>query len=111
MTVPGEMLLGEGPVTILEGRPTVTGTVVYTGDRPVQVGSHFHMAETNPALALDREVARGRRLAIPAGTSVRFEPGIEQDVELVAYAGARVVAGFRGEVAGPLDVSPHEGAD
>ena len=78
--------------------------MVNTGDRPVQVGSHYHFAEVNPALSFDRVAARGRRLAIAAGTSVRFEPGIEKDVELVAYQGARFVAGFRGEVAGALDV-------
>lgn len=97
------MLHGEGPVELLAGRPTITTTIVNTGDRPVQVGSHFHIAEANPALSFDRAAARGHRLAIPAGTSTRFEPGIEQEVELVAYAGRRVVAGFRGEVGGPLD--------
>jgi urease subunit beta len=101
--VPGEVIPGDGPVTILAGRATVSVDVVNTGDRPIQVGSHYHFAETNPALSFDRAAARGRRLAIPAGTSVRFEPGIAQVVELVAYVGARVVAGFRGEVAGPLD--------
>ena len=74
-----------------------------TGDRPVQVGSHFHFAETNPALSFDRAAARGQRLAVPAGTSTRFEPGIALNVELVPFAGARFVAGFRGEVNGPLD--------
>jgi urease subunit beta len=101
--VPGEILYGEGDVTILAGRPTVELEVVNTGDRPVQVGSHFHFAETNPALSFDRAAARGLRLAIAAGTSVRFEPGIGQTVALVALAGARIAAGFRGEVAGPLD--------
>jgi urease subunit beta len=81
----------------------MTVRVVNTGDRPVQVGSHFHFAEVNPALELDRVAARGRRLAIPAGTSARFEPGAGRDVALVAFAGARIAAGFRGEVAGPLD--------
>ncbi len=79
--------------------------MVNTGDRPVQVGSHYHFAEANPALSFDRAAARGHRLAIPAGTSVRFEPGIEREVELVALAGRRVVAGLRGEVAGPLDAA------
>jgi urease subunit beta len=74
-----------------------------TGDRPIQVGSHFHFAETNPALEFDRATARGRRLAVPAGTSIRFEPGIERQVELVPFAGRRVVAGFRGEVGGAID--------
>ena len=103
MTVPGEVLLGEEPVEILVGRSLVEVEVLNTGDRPVQVGSHYHFAEVNPALAFDRALARGRRLAIPAGTSVRFEPGIGQIVPLVAFAGRRVAAGFRGEVAGPLD--------
>jgi urease subunit beta len=101
--IPGEVRHGDGVVTLLSGRPTITVLVANRGDRPVQVGSHYHFAEANPALDFDRAAARGHRLAIPAGTSVRFEPGIEREVELVAYAGARVVAGFRGEVAGPLD--------
>jgi urease subunit beta len=101
--IPGEVLVGEGDLDLLTGRATVTVTVANTGDRPVQVGSHYHFAEANPALAFDRAAARGFRLAIPAGTSVRFEPGIEREVELVALAGRRVVAGLRGEVAGSLD--------
>ena len=101
--IPGEVLFGEGPVELLAGRELVELEVVNTGDRPVQVGSHFHFAEVNHALAFDRELAHGRRLAIPAGTSVRFEPGIEQTVALVAFGGLRIAAGFRGEVAGPLD--------
>lgn len=101
--IPGEVWVGAEPVVLNEGRPHLVLRVVNTGDRPVQVGSHFHFAETNPALALDREAARGYRLAVPAGTSVRFEPGAGRDVELVAYAGARIVAGFRGDVAGRLD--------
>jgi len=100
---PGEVVFGEGPVVLNEGRRTVTIPVENTGDRPIQVGSHFHFAEANPALSFDREEARGRRLAIPAGTSVRFEPGIGREVDLVDFAGARHVAGFRGEVGGPLD--------
>jgi urease subunit beta len=100
---PGEVIVGDGPIEILVGRPTITITVANTGDRPIQVGSHYHFAETNHALSFDRLAARGHRLAIPAGTSVRFEPGIERSVDLVPYAGARVAAGFRGEVAGPLD--------
>ena len=103
MNIPGEILPGEGPVVILEGRALVAVDVVNTGDRPIQVGSHYHFAETNPALSFDRVAARGCRLAIPAGTSVRFEPGIEQVVQLVAYTGRRVAAGFRGDVAGALD--------
>jgi urease subunit beta len=102
MTIPGEIIFGEGPVVINEGRPVLTLTVSNTGDRPVQVGSHYHFAEANPALAFDRAAARGHRLAVPAGTSVRFEPGIPREVDLVPLAGARVVAGLRGDVAGPL---------
>lgn len=94
--VPGEVLLGDGDLTLLEGRELTALTVLNTGDRPVQVGSHFHFAEANEALQFDREAAVGRRLAVPAGTSVRFEPGISMDVELVVFAGARVTAGFRG---------------
>jgi urease subunit beta len=101
--VPGEVLFGDGEVVLLADRPVTVLHVVNTGDRPVQVGSHYHFAEVNHALAFDRAVAHGHRLAIPAGTSVRFEPGLEQTVELVPFAGARVAAGFRGEVAGALD--------
>jgi urease subunit beta len=100
--IPGEVIPGEGPVVINAGRPVTTLTVTNTGDRPVQVGSHYHFAEANPALAFDRAAARGQRLAIPAGTSTRFEPGIARDVDLVPLAGARIVPGLRGEVAGPL---------
>jgi urease beta subunit len=101
--VPGEITGPDDMIACNVGRSRVTVTVVNTGDRPVQVGSHYHFAEANPALSFDREVARGFRLDIVAGTSVRFEPGIEREVTLVAYGGARVVAGFRGEVGGPLD--------
>jgi urease subunit gamma/beta len=94
--VPGEVLLGDGDIVLLEDRPLLAMTVLNAGDRPVQVGSHFHFAEANEALRFDREAAVGRRLAVPAGTSVRFEPGISMDVELVAFAGAGVTAGFRG---------------
>jgi urease subunit beta len=104
--IPGELLPGDGPVTINEGRPVTTLSVTNTGDRPIQVGSHYHFAEANPALAFDRVAARGQRLAIPAGTSTRFEPGITRDVDLVPLAGARIVPGLRGEfggkVGGPL---------
>jgi urease subunit beta len=103
--VPGEIIVGDEPVELFGNRSVVEVEVVNTGDRPVQVGSHYHFAEANPALAFDRAVARGRRLAIPAGTAVRFEPGIEKVVALVPFGGARYVAGFRGEVAGPLDES------
>lgn len=98
--VPGETLLAEGDVVLLEGRGLVSLTVLNTGDRPVQVGSHFHFAEANEALQFDRETAVGHRLAVPAGTSVRFEPGISMTVELVAFAGAGITAGFRGLYSG-----------
>lgn len=101
--IPGEVICGPEPVELFAGRPTVVLVVVNAGDRPVQVGSHYHFAEVNPALELDRAAARGFRLAIPAGTSVRFEPGIERSVTLVAIAGRRVVPGLRGEVGGALD--------
>lgn len=100
---PGEVVLGEEPVVINVGRPLTTLVVINTGDRPVQVGSHYHFAEANPALAFDRAAAYGTRLAIPAGTAVRFEPGIEREVSLVPLGGARVVAGLRGAVGGRLD--------
>ena len=101
--IPGEILTEVGDIEINVGRKTVTLTVANTGDRPVQVGSHYHFYETNPALAFDRAKSRGFRLNIPAGTAVRFEPGQERTVELVAYAGDRKVYGFRGEVMGALD--------
>ena len=101
--IPGEILYGEGEVVLNEGRPGLTLRVENTGDRPVQVGSHYHFAEANPALQFDREAAWGRRLGIPAGTSVRFEPGVSREVALVALAGNRVIPGLRRESAGPLD--------
>lgn len=100
--IPGELLPAEGEIELNVGRPTLTLDVANTGDRPIQVGSHYHFAETNPALAFDRAAARGFRLNIAAGTAVRFEPGQTRRVELVALAGARVVVGFRAEVMGPL---------
>jgi len=104
--IPGEIIPAAEPVTINEGRPERELEVLNAGDRPVQVGSHYHFAEANPALRFDRAAAHGRHLAVPAGTSVRFEPGIARAVALVPFAGARVAAGFRGEVAGPLDPGP-----
>ena len=98
--IPGEYVLADEPVAVDRGRTALL--VVNSGDRPVQVGSHYHFAEANPALAFDRAAARGQRLAIPAGTSTRFEPGITRDVDLVPLAGARIVPGLRGEVGGPL---------
>jgi urease subunit beta len=101
--IPGELLPRPGDIEINAGRPTVTLTVANTGDRPIQVGSHYHFYETNSALAFDREQARGYRLDIPAGTATRFEPGQSREVRLVAYAGARRVVGFNGKINGPLD--------
>ncbi|MGH9091256.1 MAG: urease subunit beta [Acidimicrobiales bacterium] len=101
--IPGETLLADQPVPLHANRATVEVDVLNTGDRPVQVGSHFHFAEANDALSFDRASARGCHLAVPAGTSVRFEPGAGRRVPLVPFGGARVVAGFRGRVAGPLD--------
>lgn len=100
---PGEVLPADGHVTLNAERATLRLTVENTGDRPVQVGSHYHLAEANPALAFDRDAARGFRLDVPAGTSVRFEPGVSREVDLVALAGDRAVWGLRGETAGPLD--------
>ncbi|HSI42499.1 MAG TPA: urease subunit beta [Xanthobacteraceae bacterium] len=100
--VPGEVLLGEGEIELLAGRETVTLTVANTGDRPIQVGSHYHFFETNPALAFDRALARGKRLAIASGTAVRFEPGQSREVTLVALEGRREVYGFRQEIMGKL---------
>lgn len=101
--IPGEVVTAEGELELNAGRPSVTLIVANTGDRPVQVGSHYHFAETNPALAFDREKARGMRLDIPAGTAVRFEPGQRREVTLVPFGGARRVFGFRAAVMGPLD--------
>ena len=100
--IPGEMFIEPGEIELNKGRRTVTLTVSNTGDRPIQVGSHYHFFETNPALKFDRAKARGMRLDIAAGTAVRFEPGQVRDVTLVAVAGKRAVYGFRGEVMGKL---------
>ena len=100
--IPGETFIQDGEIEINAGRPTVTVSVANTGDRPIQIGSHFHFHETNEALAFDRAAARGFRLNIPAGTAVRFEPGQERTVELVALAGDRIVYGFNGKVMGKL---------
>jgi urease subunit beta len=101
---PGELIPADGPDLLLnEDLPTMTLTVANTGDRPVQVGSHYHFFETNQALTFDRAAARGFRLNIPAGTAVRFEPGDTRTVELVALAGARVVYGFHAAINGALD--------
>jgi urease subunit beta len=92
---PGEILTGDAPVELNPGRPRTTLTVVNTGDRPVQVGSHYHFAQANDALEFDRDAARGHRLDVPAGTAVRFEPGITREVSLVPLAGRQVVPGLR----------------
>jgi len=101
--IPGEILTAPGDIEINAGRETILLSVANSGDRPIQVGSHYHFFETNPALSFDRARARGYRLAIPAGTAVRFEPGQSREIRLVAFAGARIAQGFRGEIAGPLD--------
>ncbi|HTZ79520.1 MAG TPA: urease subunit beta [Stellaceae bacterium] len=100
--IPGEIIPKSGDLTLNEGRATASLEVANTGDRPIQVGSHYHFYETNPALAFDREKARGMRLDIPAGTAVRFEPGQKRTVTLVAYAGARTIYGFNAKVNGKL---------
>jgi urease subunit beta len=100
--IPGEYAIQPGDIELNAGRPTLTLTVANTGDRPIQVGSHYHFFETNEALAFDRAAARGMRLNIAAGTAVRFEPGQTRTVELVAYAGERQVHGFQGKVMGAL---------
>ena len=101
--IPGEILTPEGAIELSPGRDRIQLAVENAGDRPVQVGSHYHFAAANPALSFDRAAARGYRLDIPAGTSVRFEPGVSRQVTLVALAGARVVPGLRPESAGALD--------
>lgn len=100
--IPGEYQLQPGHIELNSGRTTLTISVANAGDRPVQVGSHYHFFETNPALVFDRESARGFRLNIAAGTAVRFEPGQDREVELVAMAGERKIYGFRGEIMGDL---------
>ena len=107
--IPGEVAGPDGTITLNAGLPVTTLDVVNTGDRPVQVGSHYHFAEANPALSFDRTAAYGQRLDIPAGTSVRFEPGIGKPVALVPIGGDRIVAGLRGEVGGPLDRRASDG--
>ncbi len=101
--IPGEIITAAGTITLNEGRPTISINVTNTGDRPIQVGSHYHFYETNEALKFDRRVARGFRLDIPAGTAVRFEPGQDRDVQLVALTGRRAVYGFNGRIQGRLE--------
>ena len=104
--IPGEVITADGEIEINAGCETITLLVANTGDRPVQVGSHYHFFETNPGLRFDRALARGYRLDIPAGTAVRFEPGQEREVHLVPFAGRRIVYGFRQDVMGSLEVAP-----
>ena len=101
--IPGEVITAAGEIELNVGRPTLKLTVANSGDRPIQVGSHYHFYETNAALHFERARARGYRLNIPAGTAVRFEPGQSRDVELVAYAGERAVYGFNAKVMGSLE--------
>src|SRR6201987_610581 len=100
--VPGEIFAVSGEIVLNKGRPAISLTIANTGDRPIQVGSHYHFAETNLALSFDRQAALGCRLDIPAGTAVRFEPGQSREVSLIPYSGARVVYGFNQAVMGPL---------
>ncbi|MEA3068824.1 MAG: urease subunit beta [Alphaproteobacteria bacterium] len=100
--IPGEKFIRDGEIELNSGRKTVTLTVTNTGDRPIQVGSHYHFFETNPALKFERKKARGMRLDIPAGTAVRFEPGQTRDVSLVSVAGKRMIYGFRQAIMGKL---------
>ena len=101
--IPGELLPEPGELELNAGRPVTTLSVSNSGDRPVQVGSHFHFAEANAALQFDRAAAHGQRLDIPAGTAIRFEPGDSRDVNLIPFAGARRIIGFNGQINGPLD--------
>ena len=101
--IPGEVFAQEGEIELNAGCPTLTLTVSNRGDRPIQVGSHYHFAETNPGLDFDRAQARGHRLDIPAGSAVRFEPGQSREVTLIPFRGTRQVHGFRNQVAGALD--------
>tara|TARA_B100001029_G_C14966921_1_gene397866 strand:- start:615 stop:926 length:312 start_codon:yes stop_codon:yes gene_type:complete len=101
--IPGELFIKSGTIDLNEGRDVVTLKITNTGDRPIQVGSHYHFYETNSALDFDREAAKGCRLDIPAGTAVRFEPGQSREVDLIAYQGNREVYGFNGKINGSLE--------
>ena len=101
--IPGEMIVGEGEIELNADRQTVRLLVGNTGDRPIQIGSHYHFYEVNEALAFNREQAKGMRLDIPAGTAVRFEPGDEREIQLVPFVGSREVYGFNGKINGELD--------
>lgn len=103
MMIPGEYKLKEDDIKLFADRDTITIEVANIGDRPIQVGSHYHFAETNLALEFDRDQAYGRRLAVPAGTAIRFEPGQKREVSLIPFAGNRIIYGFHGDVMGPLD--------
>jgi len=109
--IPGELLPASGDIVLNADLETVVLTVANTGDRPIQVGSHYHFFETNPALAFDRARARGKRLDLPAGTAMRFEPGQSREVRLVPYRGNRRAVGFRQAVMGPLEISPRAATD
>jgi len=104
--IPGEYFIDDGDIMLNEGRRTITVKVANTGDRPIQVGSHYHFYETNNGLSFDREATRGFRPNIPAGTAIRFEPGQEREIELVEYAGDRHVYGFNARIMGPLEGKP-----
>jgi urease subunit beta len=105
--IPGEVIYADDPVVINAGKEVTTLTVTNTGDRPVQIGSHYHFAEVNPALEFDRKAAWGRRLNVLSGGSMRFEPGAAEEVELIPIGGQRIVAGLRGECGGKLDDGEH----
>ena len=107
--IPGEIAGSDEPIEINIGREVTTLRVENAGDRPIQIGSHYHFAEANPSLRFDRDVAHGQRLDVPAGTAIRFEPGIAMDVDLVPLVGHRIVPGLRGETSGPLDAAKSEG--
>jgi len=106
--IPGEMQIQDGEIELNAGREPIRLSIANTGDRPIQVGSHYHFAETNPALTFDRAKARGYRLDVPAGSAIRFEPGQTREVTLVPYVGERRVYGFRGEVMGALSNAPED---
>jgi urease subunit beta len=108
--IPGELFIKDGEIELNKGRKSVTLSVSNTGDRPIQVGSHYHFFETNPALKFDRKLARGMRLDIAAGTAVRFEPGQSREIKLVALAGTRTVYGFRQDIMGKLEKGKPEKA-
>lgn len=101
--IPGEIIVADGEIELNAGRETITLSIGNSGDRPIQIGSHYHFYETNPALQFDRDKARGYRLDIPAGTAVRFEPGQQREVQLIPFSGLRRIYGFRQHIMGPLE--------